>query len=81
MVSMYAVREATTMSYPEIAMEFGGKDHTTAFSAIRSVRKWLSQQDAQVHFAVTVGIQAGRDWVDRALAESVVNEVGKVAAE
>jgi hypothetical protein len=77
MVAMYATRESTAMSYPEIAMEFGGKDHTTAISAIRSIRKLIAKPDAQTIFAVQAGIDAGQAWVRKVLGE--MGDLGKAA--
>ena len=41
-VAMYLARELTTQSLPEIGRGFGGRDHSTVLSAVRSV-------DAEVH--------------------------------
>lgn len=38
-ISMYLCREITDHSYPEIARQFGGKDHTTVIHAYRQIEK------------------------------------------
>jgi chromosomal replication initiator protein len=38
-VAMYLCREITQQSYPEIARQFGGKDHTTVMHACRQIDK------------------------------------------
>lgn len=75
MVSMYAIRHCTSMSYPEIGTEFC-RDNTTALSAVRRVAGMVANQDAQVLYAVGAGITAGKRWAERVLNES---EVGKAA--
>lgn len=37
MVAMYLARELTARSFPEIGRRFGGRDHTTAMHACRTV--------------------------------------------
>ena len=39
---MYLGREMTPISFPIIAGEIGGRDHTTAMHAERRIRGWLS---------------------------------------
>jgi chromosomal replication initiator protein len=50
-VAMYLARELTGQSLPEIGRGFGGRDHSTVLSAVRSI-------DAEVHrdpdLAITV---------------------------
>jgi chromosomal replication initiator protein len=36
-VAMYVVRELTDLSYPAIAREFGGRDHTTVIHAVEKI--------------------------------------------
>ena len=36
-VAMYLARELTDQSLPEIGREFGGRDHSTVLSAVRSI--------------------------------------------
>jgi len=38
-IAMYASKELTTMSLPEIGARFGGKDHTTILYAVRKIAK------------------------------------------
>lgn len=37
-ITMTIAREQLEMSYPEIAQEFGGRDHTTCITAIKRAR-------------------------------------------
>jgi chromosomal replication initiator protein len=41
-ISMYVVRELTDLSYPAIAREFGGRDHTTVMHAVEKVGKQMA---------------------------------------
>jgi chromosomal replication initiator protein len=36
-IAMYACKELTTLSLPEIGAEFGGRDHTTVLYAVRKI--------------------------------------------
>ena len=36
-ISMYVFRELTDLSYPAIAREFGGRDHTTVIHAVEKI--------------------------------------------
>lgn len=38
-IAMYLARKTTTASYPDIALLFGGRDHTTVIHAVRMVEK------------------------------------------
>jgi chromosomal replication initiator protein len=42
-VGMYAFREMTEMSYPQIAREFGGRDHTTVIHAVEKIRAQMKE--------------------------------------
>jgi len=44
-VAMYATKDLTTMSLPEIGAEFGGKDHTTILYAVRKIEKMRGDDD------------------------------------
>ena len=50
--AMYLFRELTDYSYPAIASEFGGRDHTTVMHAQRKVAKLMSER-RQVYEQVT----------------------------
>jgi chromosomal replication initiator protein len=43
-VSMYVFREVTDFSYPAIAKEFGGRDHTTVIHAVEKIASLMKQQ-------------------------------------
>jgi chromosomal replication initiator protein len=36
-VAMYLAKILTSLSYPEIGRQFGGRDHTTVMHAVRSI--------------------------------------------
>jgi chromosomal replication initiator protein len=43
-VAMYVVREMTDLSYPAIAREFGGRDHTTVIHAVEKISTQMRTQ-------------------------------------
>jgi chromosomal replication initiator protein len=43
-VAMYVVRELTDLSYPAIAREFGGRDHTTVIHAVDKISTQMQTQ-------------------------------------
>ena len=47
LIAMYLARHLTRMSFPEIGSRFGGKDHSTVFSAVRKIEK-KSAEDASL---------------------------------
>ncbi len=51
-ISMYAFRELTDFSYPAIAHEFGGRDHTTVIHAVYKVAGLMKERQ-QVYDQVT----------------------------
>ena len=51
-ISMYVFRELTDYSYPAIAREFGGRDHTTVIHAVEKIAK-LMKERRQVYEQVT----------------------------
>jgi chromosomal replication initiator protein len=55
-VAMYVMRELTDMSYPAIAREFGGRDHTTVIHSVEKVKKLIAER-RQVYDQVTELIQ------------------------
>lgn len=61
-ISMYVFREMTDLSYPAIAREFGGRDHTTVIHAVEKVTN-LMKERRQVYdqvTALTQNVRAGR---------------------
>ena len=44
-VAMYATKELTSMSLPEIGRNFGGRDHTTVLHAVRKIKKMRDASD------------------------------------
>jgi len=44
-IAMYACKELTTLSLPEIGAEFGGRDHTTVLYAVRKIIKKREELD------------------------------------
>ncbi len=43
-IAMYVFRDLTEMSYPAIAREFGGRDHTTVIYAVEKIKKQMGEQ-------------------------------------
>ena len=43
--AMYVTRQASALSYPEIARAFGGRDHTTVIHAVRKIERLMGEQD------------------------------------
>jgi chromosomal replication initiator protein len=52
-VAMFVMRELTDLSYPAIAREFGGRDHTTVIHAVEKVQQLMKERH-QVYDQVTV---------------------------
>ena len=50
--AMYVMRDLTDLSYPAIAREFGGRDHTTVIHAVSKVEKLMKERQ-QVYDQVT----------------------------
>jgi len=44
-VAMYATKELTTQSLPEIGGQFGGRDHTTVLHAVRKIKRMREESD------------------------------------
>jgi len=55
-VGMYVFRELTDFSYPAIAREFGGRDHTTVIHAVEKITA-LMKERRQIYDQVTALIQ------------------------
>jgi len=45
-IAMYIFRDQTDMSYPAIAREFGGRDHTTVIHAVDKVQRLMKERKA-----------------------------------
>jgi chromosomal replication initiator protein len=58
-ISMYVFRENTDLSYPAIAREFGGRDHTTVIHAVEKIGS-LMKERRQIYDQVTQLTQAIR---------------------
>ncbi|MPY93007.1 MAG: chromosomal replication initiator protein DnaA [Acidimicrobiia bacterium] len=54
-VAMYVMRELTDLSYPAIAREFGGRDHTTVIHAVEKIGT-LMKERRQIYDQVTAMI-------------------------
>ena len=55
-IGMYVCRELTDLSYPAIAREFGGRDHTTVIHAVEKIGA-LMKERRQIYDQVTELIQ------------------------
>jgi len=55
-IAMYVMRQLTELSYPAIAREFGGRDHTTVIHAVDKIDKLMSER-RQIYDQVTELIQ------------------------
>ncbi|HCV35726.1 MAG TPA: chromosomal replication initiator protein DnaA [Acidimicrobiaceae bacterium] len=56
-VAMYTFRELTDLSYPAIAREFGGRDHTTVIHAVDKISKLMSER-REIYDQVTALVSA-----------------------
>jgi chromosomal replication initiator protein len=45
-IAMYVMRDLTDLSYPAIAREFGGRDHTTVMHAVAKVERLMKERQA-----------------------------------
>ena len=55
-IAMYLFRDLTDLSYPAIAREFGGRDHTTVIHAVDKIQR-LMMERKQIYDQVTELIQ------------------------
>jgi chromosomal replication initiator protein len=55
-IAMYVFRELTDLSYPAIAREFGGRDHTTVIHAVEKI-KALMRERRQIYDQVSELVQ------------------------
>lgn len=46
-IAMYLAKNLTSLSYPEIGRQFGGRDHTTVMHAVKTIEA-LTKSDAQL---------------------------------
>ena len=53
---MYVFRELTDLSYPAIAREFGGRDHTTVIHAVEKIQRLMKERQ-QIYDQVTELVQ------------------------
>jgi len=58
-VAMYIFRELTDLSYPAIAREFGGRDHTTVIHGVEKIRNLMPER-REIYDQVTALISAVR---------------------
>ena len=49
---MFVIRELTDLSYPAIAREFGGRDHTTVIHAVEKIAALMKERQ-QIYDQVT----------------------------
>jgi chromosomal replication initiator protein len=56
---MYVFRELTDLSYPAIAREFGGRDHTTVIHAVEKIGALMKDAN-QIYDQVTELVQTVR---------------------
>ena len=59
-VAMYIFRELTDLSYPAIAREFGGRDHTTVIHGVEKIRNLMPER-REIYDQVTALISAVRN--------------------
>jgi chromosomal replication initiator protein len=43
-IGMYVMRDQTDLSFPAIAREFGGRDHTTVIHAFEKIKKLMAER-------------------------------------
>ena len=58
-IAMYVFRELTELSYPAIAREFGGRDHTTVIHAVDKISDLMPAKQ-QIYDDVTDLVQTIR---------------------
>ena len=46
-VAMFLAKNLTSLSYPDIGRQFGGRDHTTVMHAVKTIET-LSKSDGQL---------------------------------
>jgi chromosomal replication initiator protein len=57
---MFLSRSYTNASFPELGAFFGGRDHTTVMSAVKSVEKLLAANDPVRHRIEAIERRLGR---------------------
>lgn len=68
----FVVRDMTVLSWPEIGLAFGGRDHTTMMSAYKKIEKKLREEP---HFRLRVAVIESRIMKQIPLEEEVVPEI------
>ncbi len=53
-VAMYVARELTDLSFPAIAQEFGGRDHTTVMHACDKITQQMIEKSQTYHDVTTL---------------------------
>ena len=64
-IGMYVFRELTDFSYPQIAEEFGGRDHTTVMYAVEKIKQQMTERHVifdQVNELIA-RIRLGEQWI------------------
>ena len=52
-VAMYLAKNLTSLSYPDIGRQFGGRDHTTVIHAVKRIES-LQDSDAAIQEEVDI---------------------------
>ena len=72
-VAMYVFRELTDLSYPAIAREFGGRDHTTVIHAVEKI-KALMKERRQIYDQVSELVPGSGRAADRDPIPAVLSD-------
>jgi len=52
-IAMYLAKNLTSLSYPDIGRQFGGRDHTTVMHAVKTIEN-LANNDARINEDLTL---------------------------
>ena len=77
-IGMYVFRELTDFSYPKIAEEFGGRDHTTVIHAVEKIKGLMTERH---NVFDQVNELMGRIRLGRAPVDKPVDSWGYLAAD